>query len=515
MNSSKQIKFGAVMSYFTIAFNMIAGLLYTPWMIEQIGQSNYGLYTLATSLITLFVMDFGMSAAVTRFISKYNAAGDQRAVNDFLGIVYKLYLFIDAVILIALIGVSFFIESIYDNLTTSELDTFKILYVIVGLFSVISFPFTNLNGVLTAYERFVDLKVADLFHKVFIVVTMVVALVLGYGVYALVIVNAVAGILTIIIKLVIIQIKTSIKINWKFKDKKMLKEIFGFSAWTTISSLAQRLIFNITPSIIAAVSATGSVGVAIFGLAQTIEGYIYTFATAINGMFMPRISKIIHDGKKETDLLPLMIRIGRIQCMIIGILVVGFMALGKSFIVDIWNKPDFTQSYICAGLLIIPSFFYLPMQIAHTTLIVENKVKLQAYVFVGMGVLNVVLSLLLSKHFGAIGASLSIFAAYMIRTVAMAIIYQKSLKLDMVKFFKETFIKITPYLLVTFLVGIAMERFNPLSNDLVRFAVNGAVLVGCFGVLMLVKGFNQYERNLVLGIFKKIGKILKINKSME
>ena len=90
MNSSKQIKFGAVMSYFTIAFNMIAGLLYTPWMIEQIGQSNYGLYTLATSLITLFVMDFGMSAAVTRFISKYNAAGDQRAVNDFLGIVFKL-----------------------------------------------------------------------------------------------------------------------------------------------------------------------------------------------------------------------------------------------------------------------------------------------------------------------------------------------------------------------------------------------------------------------------------------
>ena len=73
MNSSKQIKLGALMSYFAIAFNMIAGLIYTPWMISEIGSSNYGLYTLATSLITLFVMDFGMSAAVTRFISKYRA----------------------------------------------------------------------------------------------------------------------------------------------------------------------------------------------------------------------------------------------------------------------------------------------------------------------------------------------------------------------------------------------------------------------------------------------------------
>lgn len=504
MSSSKQIKLGALMSYFTIAFNMVAGLIYTPWMIEQIGQSNYGLYTLATSLITLFVMDFGMSAAVSRFVSKYNAAGDQKAVNNFLGIVYKLYFCIDAVIFTALIIVSFFIENIYDNLTATEVETFKILYVIVGLFSVISFPFTNLNGVLTAYERFVDLKIADLLHKVFIIIAMVIALLLGYGVYALVIVNAVAGLLTILVKLIIIRKKTAVKVNLKYRNTKILKEIFGFSAWTTIASLAQRLIFNITPSIIAAVSVTGSVGVAIFGLGQTIEGYVYTFATAINGMFMPRISKIVHDGKRETDLMPLMIRIGRLQCMIIGILVIGFMALGKSFIVDIWNKPTFSQSYICAMLLIIPSFFYLPMQIAHTTLIVENKVKLQAYVFMGMGILNACLSLILSKYFGAIGASFSIFIAYMVRTITMVIIYKIVLKLDMVRFFKETFLKITPYLVITFLVGFAMEQFNPLSHGFLRFAINGAVLVGCFGVLMLVKGFNQYERNLVTGIFKKL-----------
>lgn len=67
MNSSKQIKLGALISYFAIAFNIVAGLIYTPWMISKIGQSNYGLYTLATSVISMFVMDFGMGAAVTRF----------------------------------------------------------------------------------------------------------------------------------------------------------------------------------------------------------------------------------------------------------------------------------------------------------------------------------------------------------------------------------------------------------------------------------------------------------------
>ena len=438
-NYSKQLKFGAIMSYFTIVFNMLAGLIYTPWMIKQIGQSNYGLYTLATSLITLFVVDFGMGAAVARFVSKYNAEGNQEKVNNFLGIVYKLYLLIDAVILIAVVVIGFFINGIYNNLTASELETFKVLYVIVGLFTVISFPFTNLNGILTAYEQFVGLKFADLFHKIFIIVAMVIALLLGYGVYALVIVNAISGLLTIAIKLVIIKKNTAVKVNFKYMDKSLLKEIFGFSVWTTVGSLAQRLIFNITPSIIAAVSVTGSIGVALFGLGQTIEGYVYNFAAALSGMFMPKVSRMIYEGKRDSELMPLMIRIGRIQCIIVGLLVFGFIAVGRSFIVDIWNRPEFVDSYWCTVFLIIPCLLDYPMDIAYTTLIVENKVRLQACIYVFVGVINVILSLVLSKYFGALGASISIFVAYTIRAILMAMVYHKVLKLNMFYFFKETF----------------------------------------------------------------------------
>lgn len=121
------------------------------------------------------------------------------------------------------------------------------------------------------------LKACDLFNKVFIIVGMVIALHFGYGVYALVTVNAIAGLIIILFKLIIINRGTDIKINWKYFDKDSLKDIFGFSVWTTVGSIAQRLIFNITPSIITAVSVTGSVGVAIFGLATTVEVRLYIF----------------------------------------------------------------------------------------------------------------------------------------------------------------------------------------------------------------------------------------------
>lgn len=509
MNSSKQIKLGALLSYFAIAFNMVSGLLYTPWMIEQIGQGNYGLYTLSNSLITLFVMDFGMSAAVSRFVSKYRAEGNQEAVNNFLGVIYKLYIALDGIILTALVGVSFFIDTIYDNLTVSELETFKVLYVIVGLFSVISFPFTNLNGILTAYENFIELKLADLFHKVFIVVAMVIALLMGCGVYALVTVNAVSGILTILIKLYLIRKKTKVKVNFKCKDKGIMKDVLGFSMWTTITSLARRMIFNISPSIIVAVSSTGAIGSAIFGLASTVEGYVSLFASAINGMFMPRISKIVHDGQKETQLTDLMIRIGRIQCIIIGALVVGFMSFGKSFIIDIWNKPDFSESYLCAVFLIIPSYFYMPLQIANTTLIVENKVKLQAIIYIITGVFNVGLSLVLSRQFGALGASISICIAYLLRSTLLVVAHVKVLHLNMKRFFKESYLKITPHLLIMLGIGLCLEYFNPMNAGLLRFIINGVAFVTVFGVSMMLFCMNSYEKQLVVKTMSSFFKKLK------
>ena len=96
-NSSQQLKLGAIISYLAIGINIISGLFYTPWMIHSIGRENYGLYTLALSIITLFVFDFGLSAAVTRFIARYLAQDRQDKANDCIGLVYRLYIIIDII----------------------------------------------------------------------------------------------------------------------------------------------------------------------------------------------------------------------------------------------------------------------------------------------------------------------------------------------------------------------------------------------------------------------------------
>ena len=80
---SKQLRIGIVLSYLAIGINILSGLIYTPWMLSKIGDSDYGLYTLATSIISIFTIDFGMSAAVARFVAKYRVEGQQDKIDRF------------------------------------------------------------------------------------------------------------------------------------------------------------------------------------------------------------------------------------------------------------------------------------------------------------------------------------------------------------------------------------------------------------------------------------------------
>lgn len=472
MTSNKQIRLGAILSYLSIALNILAGLLYTPWMIRQIGESDYGLYTLANSLITLFLVDFGLSTATSRYVSKYIAEGKNEEANNFLGVVYKLYLILDAVILAILLTVFFFLDSIYVNLTPAEIEKFKVVYAIAGLYAVLNFPFVNLNGILTAFERFIPQKFADIINRLLTVILTVIALLSGMGLYALVAVHSVAGLVTILYKLFAIRRQTPVKINFRYRDRALYKSIFAFSMWTTVTMLAQRLIFNITPSILGIVAS--SAAIAVFGVVTTIEQYSYLITSAIKGMFMPKIARLDAAGDKNGQLTALMIRVGRFQFAVNGLIVAGFAAVGESFL-RLWVGDTFSAEHIQTAhvgilLVIIPGVFYNALQIANTALIVRNKVKLEAIITTVTGVVNIVCSFFLSRALGVLGACVSIFIAYTLRAVLFHIVHHRVMGFDIPLFVRKCYFNLLPPILITTLLGLLSNCLFPAGGWIALFA---------------------------------------------
>lgn len=444
ISRNKQLKIGAILSYLGVFLGIVSGLIYNPWMIRKIGDADYGLYTLAMSLINIFSIDFGLSMASQRYISKYRAENNQQAVDDIVGLIYKLYIIITAFLAVIFTVLFFFIDGIYVKLTPSELEKFKVLYVMIAIYGVTSFPFITLNGILSSYEKFIPLKTCDLIYKLLTIIMTAIALFVGYGVYILVVVNLIASILVTTLRIIFIKRCTPVKANFTYGDTAKIKEIFSFSIWTSISVITSRLLLSLCPSILGIVS--GSFEIAVFGYAVSIEGYIYSFVNAINGFFMPQLSRITadeEDSKKSERVLQLMISVGKLILMLFGLIFVGFAVMGKNFICLLIGN-DYVNAYYCVLLICGYGILAYPQQIANTYAVVQNKVKERAIISLISFAIYLVLVFIFGKLYGAVGIAISICISLITQTVLMNILYVKKLHINIGSFFRNCHLKMLP-----------------------------------------------------------------------
>lgn len=502
-NTFAQIKYGSIISYVLIILNIILGLVYTPWILHEVGSSNYGLYTLASSLISIFLLDFGMSAAVTRFIANFRAEGKQEAINSFAGLAIKFYALICVIVATVLIIVYYNVDTIYVNLTVEEISTFKIVFIITSVFLVACFPVNVCNGILDAYEQFIWLKSSDVLNKIGTVVVTIIALFNHGGIYALIFINGLCNFLTFLAKIVIVKRKTPVKVNFRKINEVSFKDIFSFSIWSTISGMSQQLVFNIIPSVLAAIANT--MAITLYGFANVIEGYVSTITSAINGLFMPKVSRQVVHQDDASSVLPLMIKVGRINQSVVTILLIGLTVFGREF-VNLWVGSEYNQLYYCILFLSWPYFISASQQIGNTSITVLNKVKYSAMIGVLSGVINIVLCYLLCPRFGVVGVCVGTGFIFLIRTVCYNIVYKRVLKIDIWKFFKGCQIKMLPAVVISFILSGILAKFwtNPYLGMRGWCLLAARALIVCiiYFLVMWIIGWNREEKKVIKSLLK-------------
>ncbi len=497
---SSQIKKGAILSYVTIIVNIAIGFLYTPWMIKTIGKSDYGVFMLVTTFLSYFVTDFGLSHTIARYLSKYRIEGKTNEIKNLLGVVGKVYIYFNIAIIFVLTIVYIFSAQIFVKLTPEEVVKLKHVFVIVGFYSLLTFTFSPLDSLYIAYEKFSIQRKLDLVNKLSTVMLMIVFLWLGYGLYTMVMVNAGVTLITILLKVLISRNWFNQKINFSYKNKTLLKELFKFSFWVSIIGIAQRLMINITPTILGIVS--GTTQITIFSLAIVIDGYIWTFAHALNGLFLPEISRLETKKNNKEEVTNLMIRVGRIQLLIMGMVFIGLIVLGKEFI-QLWLGKGFEELYYVILLLIIPSIITLTQEIAYTYLFVINELKYRAILFLTTSFISVGISFYFGKAYGAIGSAIGVFITIMLcHVIGMNIIYWKKIKLDIPRFFKEVFGNQILIWLVVIGVGFFMNYELHINNIWISFILKGSILTLLFVTGQWFFGMRQSEKDLIKGSVK-------------
>ena len=456
-------------------------------------MSDYGLYSLVGTFISYFIIDFGLSGAITRFISKYRAEGNMQKVENMLGLTTKIYLCIDAVIFFVLFICFFFLKNIFTGLTEDEVEKLKVLYVLAGTFSVLSFVWHPMNGAMMAYEYFVENKLMDMFHKVGTVVFIVIALLFHGGVYELVFITGAIGFLTSLFKFIIFKQKSHVHINWQYSERKEMKNLLSFSVWVFLTSMAQRFRLTMMPTILGILA--NSTEISIFALGMTIEAMTYTLSSALNGLFLPKVTRMLHIGDNRKAVTDLMIRVGRLQLYIIGLIIMGFWLVGQEFL-QLWVGNKFQNSYYVVILLTVINIISLTQHIAGDVVYAENKVRYTATMTFVSSSLSMLGSIILARYFGAIGCAIAFCVAMTLNQVWLNFFYRRTLHLEIGRFFRECHGRIIPLLLGVTVIAFAVKHIAPINNWLSLFT-----FVVSFTIVYLVVAytflFNKEERALV------------------
>lgn len=502
MGSNKEkIGQSVALSYGSIVFAVITGLLYTPWLIRELGKSDYAIYTICISLMAYFTMDFGIGASITRFIARYRAEKAEHKVNGLLGIALKVYLTIDMIALILLLIMYFLLGKVYVGLTPTELSRLKVVYIITGMMIVCCIPVMPLNGVFIAYGRVYDVKKFDLIQKALTVGLICISLICGRGLYAVVLINAVTTVAINAIKLMLIYRKEQVVPDVRSKDRTVMKELLTFSGWVAIAMIADKFFFSFEPTLLGIFS--NSTQISVFAVATSIEGYVLLFADGLNGIFLPRVTNMVVQKKSRDDITSLMIRVGRLQMLIVSVFIMGIVTQGKDFI-SLWFGKEYTASYYAAVVVLIPCFVHLTQSIATETLFATNNVRYRALAYVASSLVNILLTALLAPRLGAMGAAIGIACGFVVgHEVILNIVYTKVLKLDLKRFFSMCHLKAVPFVLAMLALGYAVARFWPVASKL-------QVLLRCgvCGMLFLVVAYLLYltpeEKAYFYGILGKI-----------
>lgn len=504
LNNKGSIKIGMGVSYLLILFNIVAGLLYTPWMVSQIGRDDYGLYILVTTFLAYFVVDYGMWQSINKLISQYRAEGNKQKIEQTIGVATKIYLIFDIVVCLALFSIYFFIDTIFEHLAPGELLKFKRVFLIAAFFSVLNFPFGFVRGVMYAYEYLVQSRCFELGAKLSLVTATVTVLILGGGLYWLVLVYAFVPLVKNVWSVYFLY-RQGVRMDIRFWRKEAALSIFGISAWLFLFVVAELFINNISPTII---SIRGTLEqVSVFAIGITIYGYVYQISNSVAGLFLPKISRMKHLGQ-DRSISDYAIKIARIQLVISGFIVLGIIVSGSQFI-DAWMGDAFENSYYVASFMVIPGLIIYSQQIELSQLYAENKIYLQSVMMILTAISSVSISYLLVPTYGAIGAAIAIsISNFVFMAIGMNIVYQKVLNFDGKKFYLMIGKFVGVFILVAFCVllfqYLVYEPYFVISNKWLNFLVIGGVYTLLYCTLVHILLLNEYEKGLIQSFIRLI-----------
>ncbi len=475
-------RIGVVLSYTQTVLSIVIALFYVPIMLGVLGKHEYGLYQTVSSVIaTLAVLDLGFGGAYTHFYFRQKndkTDGDLASLNGLFIIVYSI---LGTIAFLCCAYLIYRLDLIFGNdLTAEEYKKAGTMLLLLSFNLLTSF----VSGVFSAYiktqEKFVFSELLSLTRTIASPILQLPLLMLGFGSVGITaarfVVNFVCDVAIIIFAVSKLRFRASFS-RIKFG---LFRSILAFSSLIALNMVVDQINSNVDNIILAGICGTAEVAVNSVGV--MIASYYSLFSTSVSKVYTPQVHRIAgcsQPDAQKSALTDIFIRVGRVQFIILMLILSGFIVFGRDFIA-LWAGDDYESAYIICLLRMIPSTIPLIQNVGIEIQRAQRRHHYRAFIYSGMALANIAMTFPLARRYGAIGAALATgTATFIANGIIMNVIYQKKISIDILRFWKSILSALCG-MIPPFAVGILFlifANFTSWALLIVGIAIYSAVYV--------------------------------------
>ncbi|CZE47031.1 oligosaccharide flippase family protein [Campylobacter geochelonis] len=501
LTPDKQRRAGVLLSYANIFLGTFLAFVYTPFMLRMLGQSEFGIYSLAASVIGyLAILDLGFGNAIIVFTSKYitqNRKDDEKKLH---GTIFSIYLVMSIVVLIAGALFVVFADAIFSSsMSTEEIAKMRIMFALLTLNLAISFPFSIYSSILSAYENFIFIKLISIFRTALMPILMVPMLLLGHKAITMVVVVTLINLACLLADFIYCKRVINPQVSPKNFDKSVLKEVFSYSFFIFLGMIVDQVNWNVDNFILGVVAS--SVAVSMYSVALIINNMFITLSVTISGVMLPKMAKMVSSNSTNTELTNELIKVGRLQYYIIFLIGSLIVLFGREFIV-LWAGAEYEISYYITLILVVPVCIPLIQNLGISILQAKNMFKFRAIAAFFMTLVNIAISIPLAKLYGGVGSAIgTAFALVVLNIFIMNFYYHFKVGLDMIRFWKSIAKMSFVFVLYVGLILIFMHYIR--FSGIWFLIVNGGIYILIYIFIAVKFVMNEYEKAILNSLLTK------------
>ena len=485
-------------------FEVLSTLLLTPFIISSLGNAEYGVYKLIAAITSyLLLLDLGMGNSVVRYVAKFKENNDTESSRKYLGVCLVFYAVVSVVVLLlgGILIVHF--QNIFaTGLNPAEIILSKKLLVLTVLNAAVTLGTSVFYNILIAYSKFTLSKGSSILQIVVRIIVTAIALKMGYKSVAIVSINLVLTILMRGCYVFYVLCVMKLRPQLKGANAAFIKEIVTYSAFILLQMIATQINAQADQVLLGMFVASSAVIIGIYGVGSQIVQYFQSIGHALGGVLMPGVVKLVESGAAPKDLENEMIRIGRYALTILGLIFVGFLVNGKTFI-KLWAGAEYERGYYVALMLMFAHMLIMTESIGTQILWAKNKHQLQSVIKFVIVLVNIVLTIFLIKWNPLIGATIGTVISLMLGDVlSMNIVFRKEIGISLKAYYYGLFKGILPCMLLSALSGFGVLLL-PISG-MTGLILNVLVMTAVYVMTMWGIGFNKSEKKMVCGLLCKL-----------